>query len=93
MACVFCDACVHVCVCAACRAEWLPPVAASACTACGENIYSSPDEQIPVFAITPDAAPSEIEVRATDAACCECAVCLGCNVRCMNVRWQLRVQV
>lgn len=51
------------------RAEWLPPVAASACTPCGENIYSSPDQQIPVFAITPDAAPSEIEVRATDAAC------------------------
>jgi hypothetical protein len=39
-----------------------------------------------VYAITPDAAPSEIEVRATDAACCEFVASLGCCVSVLHAR-------
>lgn len=53
------------------RSAWKPAVAASSCTSCGDNIYSEPDDQITLFAITPDAKRSMLDVRASDAACCK----------------------
>lgn len=53
------------------RAEWKPAVAASTCSACGPDIYSNTDDQITVYAITPDAAESAEDVRTSASACCE----------------------
>lgn len=60
------------------RAEWKPAGQAGACVVCGDNIDSDATEEITTYAITADATPSKVLVRATAAACCE-YICWCCH--------------
>lgn len=51
------------------RGGWQLPEQAESCQSCGDGILSDPDAEITVYAITPDATPSQLAVRTTAAAC------------------------
>lgn len=51
------------------RAEWKPPGAASSCSVCGQNIDSAATEEITSYAVTPDAKPTKVFVRASASSC------------------------
>jgi hypothetical protein len=52
------------------RAEWKPPTAATSCTACGDGISSSVNDQVTQYDIATGAA-SSVDIRSSATACCE----------------------
>lgn len=59
------------------REEWKPATAAGSCNACGDNIDSTATEELTSYAITPDATPTKLYVRASASSCCEYTEGLG----------------
>jgi hypothetical protein len=53
------------------RSTWARPAIAAACDACGAGIGSEAQEELVQYALTPDATPRSILVRAQVESCCE----------------------